>query len=538
MLAIMFFAGISLFGQTSDTIKLKEVIISGDNQTIEKALIPSHLISGTNPNITDALNQLPGFFKVQSNNYSITYRGQYGNRLRVEQNGNRRSGVTPEGGYFAEDINPSDIDEIKIVNGAEKVIYGSGSSGGIIQLNDVDKFEEMKSPIHHIYTAYSSNNQNRILGMMTGFQKERLKLRISGRFQDTGDYKTGDGTTVNNSSYQQNNLSLKLLIKGKNDKNLWDISQQLNNGNWNRPQGFQNNPLELRNFKNNYNSQSTVKHTSSIRPNIKLTNRASLLLLQTDQSIRSFNSDMTDINVERIRTYTKNTLDYEVAVDFQLDNSTSVKSGIDLYYSNLEELNSEDNFINNTFIENELIAERLDYQGGIFGMIDHQFSNLSVTGSLRWDIASIGNQDQMRTFSAITGGVDLSLKLSDYINSTWSLGRFFRYPTQLEAVGVFFGGRGTFLGNPDINPEYSHQLDWSISGVKNKFSYQVTTWFHHFDGRITAIPTGENEFTYENVESARIFGSEWVLTYETKSINDSHQFTLNLTGTTMKGDVL
>lgn len=313
----MFFAGISLFGQTSDTIKLKEVIISGDNQTIEKALIPSHLISGTNPNITDALNQLPGFFKVQSNNYSITYRGQYGNRLRVEQNGNRRSGVTPEGGYFAEDINPSDIDEIKIVNGAEKVIYGSGSSGGIIQLNDVDKFEEMKSPIHHIYTAYSSNNQNRILGMMTGFQKERLKLRISGRFQDTGDYKTGDGTTVNNSSYQQNNLSLKLLIKGKNDKNLWDISQQLNNGNWNRPQGFQNNPLELRNFKNNYNSQSTVKHTSSIRPNIKLTNRASLLLLQTDQSIRSFNSDMTDINVERIRTYTKNTLDYEVAVDFQ-----------------------------------------------------------------------------------------------------------------------------------------------------------------------------------------------------------------------------
>ena len=538
MLAILIFAGISLFGQTSDTVKLKEVVISGDHQTIEKTLIPPHLISGTSPNIADALNQLPGFFKVQANNYSITYRGQYGNRLRVEQNGNRRSGVTPEGGYFAEDINPSDINEVKVVSGARKVIYGSGSSGGIIQLNDVDNFEKTSTTDHQIYTAYGSSNKNRILGMTTSLQKARIKLKVSGRFQGTDDYKTGDGTTVNNSSYQQNNLSLKMLIKNKNAKSLWDFSQQINNGNWNRPQGFQNNPLELRNFKNDYNSQTTVKHTSSVRPTIKLSNRASLLLLQTDQSIRSFNSDMTDINVERIRTYTKRTVDYEFATDFALGDNTSMQGGIDLYYSSLEELNSEDNYINNTFIENELIDERLDYQGGIFGLVDYKLAHLSVTGALRWDIASIGNQDQMRTFSAATGGIDLTVMFSDFIKSTWSLGRFFRYPTQQEAVGVFFGGRGTFLGNADIKPEYSHQLDWSVSGVKNKFSYKVTAWFHHFSGRITPIPTGENEFTYQNVENARTIGAEWLLSHHSQNSNDRHHFILNLSGTVLKGDVL
>ena len=536
MLAILLFAGISLFGQSPDTIKLKEVIISGEVQSVQKTLIPKHLLSGTNPNIADALNQIPGFFKVQANNYSITYRGQYGNRLRIEQNGNRRSGVTPEGGYFAEDINPSDVNEVRVVNGAEKAIFGSGSSGGVIQMNEVSDFEKGRSSNHQIYAAYADNNQNRILGFSSRLIKSKLIFRLSGRHQNANDYQIPDGTTINNSASRQNNLSFKLLIKDQNNQHLWDISQQISEGLWNRPQGFQNNPLELRSFQNNQNLQTTVKLSSNINAQINLTNRASLLILQTDQVIRNFNPEMTDINVERIRTYNKRSFDYEGAAEFKANNQTSLKGGIDLYYSSLEELNSESNFIDNTFTENELVDERLDYQGGIFGLMNRQINKLAVTATIRLDIARIGNRDQLTTFSAATGGIDLSWALTDHLKSTWSAGRFFRYPTQQEAVGEFFGGRGIFLGNPDIKPEYSHQLDWTIGGVKSKFSYQLTGWFHHFNGRISPIPTGDGEFTYENVENASIAGSECVVSYQTNSYKN--QYTITFTGTAMKGDVL
>lgn len=521
-----------------DTIRLKEVIINGELSKIESDLISKKLLTYTSPTIIDAIDRIPGFFKVQSNNYPLTYRGQYGNRLRIEQNGNRRSGVTPEGGYLAEDINPGEIGEINIVNGAEKAIYGSGSSGGVLQLNDSDDFKRTFNRPTALFATYGTNNSNRMLGINTGLYRKRFILKLSARHQNTGNYQAPGQQEIDNSSYRQNNLSLKASLKDASGKNQLFITQQFNEGSWNRPKGFQNNPLELRNFKNRYNYQTNVRLKSALKKNLKLENRVSLLLLETDQTINSFSANMQTLNLERIRTYTKNTLDYEGALQFKISENSSVKSGIDLYQSNLKELYTEFDHLNETIILEEFVAERREYQGGLFALLNHKMNKVDFMGSFRLDYARIGNQNALSTFHTVTGGTDVSWLISKLLKSTWSVGRYFRYPTQQEAVGVFFGGRGTFLGNPDINPEYSHQLEWKLGGTKNQLSYQLSAWYHHFNERITAIPTRDNTFTYMNVENARTIGAEWIVSYQSKQLTNDAYYIITFSGTSIRGDEL
>ena len=125
--------------------------------------------------------------------------------------------------------------------------------------------------------------------------------------------------------------------------------------------------------------------------------------------------------------------------------------------------------------------------------------------------------------------------------------RYFRYPNQLETTGEAARGRGIFIGNPDISPEYSYQLEWRLSGKRSSFSYQLNSWYTYFQGRISEVPQDNGTFTYENLDNARNMGVEIVFNKKIPLFQASngasanafaHLLDLSITGTAIVGDEL
>lgn len=533
------------FARQSDTtavrdstiINLEEIIVRGDQEKIEKQAIPTWLLSPVTPDVIDALDRIPGLSNVQSVNYPIVYRGQYGNRLRIEQNGNRRAGITPEGGYLADDINPGDVNSIKMITGVEKVIYGSGASGGVLKIDQFGHFNEKKDRLHEAYLSYGTNNRNRIAGFRSGMKGEHLNFFLTGRNQKAEDYQTPSQHTITNSAYYLNNVSAGLQYRDQAKKNVFNLMHTYSNGNRERPQGFQANPLELRNFRNRYTHQTSLEHTINREEKSKTSQRLSMLFLETNQVIDSYSSEMAELRLNRTRTYLKRAVDYDAKHRLHLGNQI-LTLGTDLYHSHQRETNNEKDFISGESRPEELTGIRREYQAGLFAMSDHSFDQFDLRTAIRFDRALIGNGDSLSDFGALTGGADLTWKQSDHLLSVISVGRFFRYPTPQEAMGVFFGGRGIFRGNPDIRPEYSHQAEWTIKSVIRKIHLQVTAFYHHFNDRITALPVADGSFLYENVEFARTKGIEFIAVQSLGDNRQSHQGKLTLTASMTRGDIM
>ena len=541
---------------TSDTsiVRLSEVVITSDQQRIAGHVVPPHELKGSSANIANALDHLPGFFKVQNNNYSLVYRGFYGNRLRIEQNGARRTGVTASGGFFGEDVNPENISQISIVNGVDKAIYGSGAMGGVVLM---DEWRTPSKNSASVYQSYATNNSLLISGLKTTLADHRKGVTISLRNSQSGDYQipvdgfgNGSGNVpVNHSAYEQSSVSVAGFLRDPSGKHLLNLIQKASKGLWERPQGFQNNPFELRSFRNKHNYQTDLRHVYNDQGKWRIKQQVSLQFMETDQIQRSFNATMENLNIERTRTYLKSTQGYRVTASWNTSSPWKMEFGLDGYRSVLDERESENNMINDFVTNDEPVSVRRDLQGGLFALLGNSRKDWYYRLATRLDIGEIASDDNRQTLTVVTGGLEAGWQVSKLLSSRWSLGRFFRYPSQLEATGVVFGGRGTFFGNPEIQPEYSYQLEWQLSGKRQNLSYQLTSWYTYFDGRISEVPTGNNTFTYENVANAQNIGLEFVLNQRfllppssssvtTPTETSSRAISVMLTGTYIIGDEL
>ncbi|MEL7146788.1 MAG: TonB-dependent receptor, partial [Bacteroidota bacterium] len=483
--------------------------ITSEEQIASRNVVPPHALKGSSANIVNALDHFPGFFKVQNNNYSLVYRGFYGNRLRIEQNGSRRTGVTAAGGFFGEDINPENISRLRIINGIDKAIYGSGAMGGVLQM------DEWKTPTKNstsFYQSFALNNLLRISGIKTTFAKNDRGLTVSLRTSHADDYRVPDGTKVGHSGYEQHSLSLSGFLRDQSGRHTVNIIQKASKGLWQRPMGFQNNPFELRSFRNRHHFQTDIRHLFNPGKNWQLRQQFSVQTMETDQIQRSFDATMEQLNVERTRTYLKSTQNYRIDTEMTSSSFWKVSFGMDGYRSVIDERLSENNLRNNFSFDDEPLSLREDLQGGLFALVRATHGKWQYRLATRFDLGAVESSEDSQNFSVITGGLEAGWQPLPLLSMNWSLGRFFRYPSQLEATGILFGGRGTFVGNPDIAPEYSYQLEWQLSGRYSSLSYQMSSWYTYLNDRISEVPLGNNTFTYENVENARNMGLELTLT--------------------------
>lgn len=477
----------------------------------------------------DLLERIPGVVRAQASSFPISYRGQTGSRLRIQQNGARRSGLNPQG-YLAQDLNVSNLSKAQIVDGIEKAIYGSGAIGGVLVLEDRQANRKSQNVI---YSQYGTNNKARQLGFRWNTGKDNTHLEIAGNGIETDDFRFSSRQKSLNSSIVTYNLSSALATQLKKTQINW--RQKWSTGRWQFPQGFQNNPFELRDLNNAYTYQSDIKAQHVLRNGWNLSHQIWGLTQETDQTQDQYNAQFDAINFKIERSYRRLGLGYNGFTEKDFD-KYSIKAGLDLFTSRLDENRTEVDRIRNSSFSS-LAARRNDQQVGVFVNAITQGRKVQWAGVFRADLASTDNLEAAsKQTSALSGGIEANWSWLK-INHQVSLGRYFRFPRPEESGGELFGGRGIFQGNPDIKPEYSYQLEWTFSKATKSTSFSLSSWLAYFENRIIEVPLEQGVFQYDNIDQARAFGLEWQLTQVLFS-QKKHNLVGYVSGLTMQGDDL
>ncbi|MCE7990649.1 MAG: TonB-dependent receptor plug domain-containing protein [Roseivirga sp.] len=518
------------------TITLESVIFTYEVSDLsKKGLNSDRLRNGVETNLSNALDHIPGFFKIHEAGFPLVYRGMSANRLRIEHNGALRTGVVDQG-YLTDDINPGTVN-IRVVRGIESTLYGSGAIGGVIRF-DEPSFGSIANK-RSIYLAYSSNNSSKTAGLELSGKNDQSGFRFASRTNSTDDFQFGSGETALNSAQGQNSLNLSLFRRNKARTHQLTWSNNYSNSDTERPQGFQNNPFEFRKYRNHFTYQTNLESQAALKNGVILKQNLWALWLDTDQELRNFNGDFSRLNVSENRNYQKQAFGYRGKLALQPSPLLALQVGADFTGSWLDQQNIRQDFINQIFDENTFTQSRVEQMAGLFGLAEYKLKGTVLGIAIRADIASIGTREQQEHYTTLSGGLELTHSQKDRYTNIISLTRKFRYPTQQESVGVLFGGRGTFFGNPDLKPEYGYQLEWTrIRKLNNQFDIALTSWFALFENRIAEFFLGNSEFSYRNLDKARTMGLEARLDYKILGLDSESSTTLSFSGTFTQGDNL
>ncbi|MFA6809280.1 MAG: TonB-dependent receptor, partial [Eubacteriales bacterium] len=224
--------------------------------------------------------------------------------------------------------------------------------------------------------------------------------------------------------------------------------------------------------------------------------------------------DSLDFNPDLERAFTKQVYSVNVKFFYQLSDQTEFNYG----------LNSEfqDNKIGGRGF---IIPAYHQFNLGGFAFAKHKLSDNSlIQAGVRYDYGRIVTSEYADWFSSPViedGDTTLQYLLRaanidrDFSNITWSLGynfnpglwsykvnvgKSFRMPIakELAANGVNYHHFSYEVGNAELSPEISYQLDAGIEYNAPKFAFGTTPFINYFTNYIYLNPTSEHDRLYGN----------------------------------------
>lgn len=525
LLSLRSFGTVAQSETDSLSITLAEIVIT-DSQKQVSAFEPYH--HGTSLRVINLLEVEPALQGIHENNYPIVYRGFHGNNLRIERNGALRTGINNQG-YTGNDLDPGGVGTVKVITGLDKVLYGTGANGGVVLINSKDpRLLESRQ----IYSAFGSNNQSRVLGLQLPVSGNQKGLVLAARRNVADNFHFGGGEKALNSAFAQNNISLATFWDGpKTFKSTWN--QQFSTGYWQRPQGFQNLPNEWRTLRNNFQYQSDLSLDWGKEG--AFSEQIWCLIQNTDQNRDNYNFSFKTINESEERSFQKLAFGHRFSAKARIGQLWQIRYGTDFLFGRLRESRRREDFLRGQVEITPPAVSREELISGLFYKMQAVYPGLTLGMALRGDAGAIGHGLSIWHFK-LTGALELGWTLTPHLHSSWTAGRYFRFPTQQEVSGEYFGGRGVFRGNPNLSAENSYQIDWKTTATFGRFMGKLTAWAALFSNRITEVLVEDGLYTFQNQERSRIMGVETEFFWELLSEKKNRQWHLIQRASFIRGD--
>jgi len=496
--------------RVSAEMKLGEVSVNGFRQEKLKAknavvLTPEDISAVASENFINVVDQLPGIIKVNETTFPLLIRGMYGSRIHVEKNGMVKTGID-QSGYMLEDINPNDVSDVQLLHGARSIAYGSGSIGGVLLINEKLSFKETGMN-GNLKMSYADNNNERNADARIRYANASNIFTLGGRYTLADNFHYPEKSEALNSAYTYKNLSSKFahLFHDKSTVLEWDNNYY--SGEREKPVGFQNNPYDYRTFFDRYNVESSLKFRTNLANGINLSSNLWYNGLNTDQRQDQLNAGTKALAFRDMRYSFKNTGGFKLNVSKKMSATWVGEAGADGYVDYLRQDQGTDDYKHNTSSLEKYYSMQRQRIGGVYALAEYEKGKNQLGFSLRGDVGDLQKDStHTKTYYNITGGVDWSWKYRRWLQNDVSLSRHFRFPIPMEAVGVFYGGRGTFVGNPDIEPETAYNLEWVLKGEIPHLIYSANAWSSFFFNRISEYELFTNKYTYVNISKARVYG--------------------------------
>lgn len=425
-----------------------------------------------------------------------------------------RSGVANE--IDINQINVNTIEKIEIVEGPMAVNFGADALAGVINIitkKDTEGKIDINIGLHEEsvaseYSLFKRGIHSPSLQLNVKPNKN-LYLQTEGRINHFGGW-IGNGTNRNRQWYPKTQYFGGGLARyEKEDFSLYYRFDHLNEVIQNLGEINNSNPLrdpfaideEFQTIRNMHQVQSEFSISSwNFNPVFSFTDYHRNTRQFTKNTLTKEERETVEDEQDKI---TFQTLFFRNAVS-RSSSWGSIQLGLESTFENAEGTTLNDGLKNLTdvavFVASEIqLGEKATVRPGI-----------------RYGYNSIYKT---------TPTPSINLKYNILQNSLIRIGygRGFRAPSLRELYHEFIDANHNILGNPDLEPEYSHNINFDIEHEfdPHNLTSTITGFYNQIENRITFFTPEESNqaTTYINLDEFRTTGIRWINTYKSQRLN-------------------
>ncbi|MCK9280539.1 MAG: TonB-dependent receptor [Melioribacteraceae bacterium] len=566
-------------------IEMDEVIVSSQKtgKVLRQSPYSENLVTQAElqvkpfQSLSDALDREAGLAIIRDGMWGteISIRGMNRQNIVALVDGNRMETATDLAARFSL-VDLSDIERIEVIKGAASSIYGSGATGGVV--NIVSKspyFNEDFYTSGNVSTGYNSVNNSSLFSGAVFSGSSIWSAKLSGSFRKADDYKSGLGTTVKNSRFKDYSFSGAFnFIPTEN--HLLKLDYQLFKAEDVGIPGAE--PL----FPANADLRYPIEKREMIAASYEIQNISDVITKLTAKFSHQFivrdveniphivqNVPASGTNPARRVSVLKilpgadhNNNSAQVFAELSLAPTNKLVVGIDYWKRDYEGLRTKEQMIEvlnpagavvktiyKTIAESPL--PNSSFQSiGIFAQDEAQVIEdvLKLSIGARLDRIDVKGDKTLNPLYDITDGVrndhpagqsviwndtnfdDISYSgnvgaiysLTKNLDFTLSLGYSFRSPSLEERFQYIDQGSVVRLGNPSLDPEKSKSIDFGIRYYGNNYKLISSIFYNNLTDLVVEVPgtfEGRAARIKQNVGEARLYGFD--LSYQNNFYGDN-----------------
>ena len=479
----------------------------------------------------------------------------------------------------------NDVERIEIIKGSASSLYGSGATGGIINVISKSGYYSSKFNLKGNYNSgYNSVNNFYSNGINLIASGNEWILKFSGIYRTADNTKTPSGE-LSNSQFKDNSFSALVQLKPFENQEIKFNYQQFNATDVGIPGAaplFPNTakvsyPEELRRllsaeYKINNLSRSLVKLSAKYYH--QFISRDVENIPGIVQYAPAGNGlPLRRISVLKISPGADHKVDgFQSQADFRFDDHFII-AGIDFWTRNynglrtreqkIEILNSSDSSLVRTTFKTtfEKPLPNADFSSAGIYLQDeiNLFNKLNLTIGGRYDFIWLSNSETLNPSFETNDGVvnnnptgqkiiwkaestknksyvfnlGLIYSLSDNFNLSFNASRSFRSPSLEERYQYIDLGSIIRVGDPNLKPEQGYFFDLGFRLFPNDFNLTTSLFFNTLNELVTEIPgtyENRNALIKTNIGEAHLYGFEYSI-----SINTLEQFSIYNTLSFVRG---
>ena len=504
------------FVMQENNATLKEVVVTGltgstraDRSPAPISVVAPRVLQATpSSNIIDAISHQPGVSQITTGGgiSKPIIRGLGYNRIVTVNDGIRQEGQQ-WGDEHGIEVDAQSVHSVEILKGPATLMYGSDAMAGVLVLHETPVMPQGKMALN-VGAEYQTNNH--LFDYTVDFAGNQKGWVWNWRWseKDAGEYMNKVDGRVPGSQFHERALTGMLGVnRGWGYSHLklsyYHLKPGLIEGERNEDTGLLE-PSE---------AFQKIGHYKAVLDNSFLIGDGSLkAIVGYQQNRRREFENAEELGLD----FCLHTVNYDIHYLQASNTDWQYAAGISGMWQYSENLGEEC-----------LIPSYRLFDAGLFASVTRHFDSLTLSGGLRYDMRWLHSYEQLdddvlrftdftRNFQGLTGSVGAIYNVTPKLNMRLNLSKGFRAPN-LSELGSNGEHEGTFryeIGNQQLSPEHSWQLDYGIDYSSEKISTQLSLFANHIENyifleKLTSDAT-DNRFQYRQ-GTARLLGFEAVV---------------------------